>query len=175
MGPFELRRLHSLPLVAAGAFALISTAFVTALAPTRAAAAQTFTTTDATPTDMVTEPPCVATEPIQFAGLVHQLIHTTINDDGTIHVQIENNFQAVTATGLITGAKYSTTDTTVFSSNIGLPPNETSAVQRTHYIRTGEVLGKLPDDFFADFHFHVTVNPGGQVTASVGSVDVECH
>ena len=166
-----LSELRSLPLLVAGALALTSIALV---APTRAAAAVTLTTTDSTPTDMVTTPPCAVTEPIQLAGPVHQTFHTTLNDDGTIHLQIESNFQAVQATGLITGAKYATTDTTVFSSNLGFPPSETSIVQRTHYIRTGEVLGKLPDDFFANFHFHVTANAGGQVTASVGSVDVEC-
>jgi len=165
----QLRHLRPL---ATGAFAFLALGL--AEAPSTAFAV-TMTTTESTPMNMVSEPPCPVTEPIALEGPLHETVHTTVNPDGTVHTTIDQNFQGVAATGLITGAKYSTMDTATVSVNLGPPPSTQSIVARVHYFRSGEFVGKLPDDFYVKMTNHVTMNANGTVTATVAQADVDCR
>src|SRR5205814_1743223 len=115
--------------------------------------------------------PCAnggAGEDVQLTGMIHDLLHITMDAAGGLHVKSHDNPQGVSGVGLTTGTEYRGTGVTQEESNA------TAGVEDT-FVNNFRVVGQGPDNnFLLHENFHVTVNANGDVTASHDNLSVDC-
>ena len=92
----------------------------------------------------------------------------TIDSDGGVHLDVHDNPQGVSGTGLTTGDRYQATGLTRFGLN-STGPLEVTLVNNFRVIGQGPRNNLLVHD-----NFHITVNTNGEVTASHDNFRVEC-
>jgi hypothetical protein len=137
------------------------------------ALAQATTVTDnvLVPTEIFVFVPCArggAGEFVQLSGTLHILFVTIIDDKGGFHSKFHFQPQGISGTGLTTGDKYQATGVTQgsFNGKVGF---------ETSFVNNFKIIGQGPgNNFLIHENFHVTVNPNGEVTASVDNFSVKC-
>ena len=137
------------------------------------ALAQATTVTDnfIEPIDLFVFVPCArggAGEFVELTGTLHILFVTTIDDNGGVHTKFHFQPQGISGTGFITGDKYQGTGVTQgsFNGRVGF---------ETTFVNNFKMIGQGPgNNFLIHENFHVTVDPNGEVTASVDNFSVKC-
>jgi hypothetical protein len=135
------------------------------------AQAETFTNSERIPVDFEDFVPCAAGgegEVVHLTGILHALIHLTLDSTGGVHAKLHDNPQGISGTGLTTGDKYQATGAAniEINSQVGI---EFTFVSNFHIIGQGN-----GNNFLLHRTFHITVNPDGTVTAFVDNFRVEC-
>jgi hypothetical protein len=117
--------------------------------------------------------PCAAGgagEFVQLTGQLHDLFHITLDGAGGFHLKFQDNPQAVSGTGEITGDKYHATGVTKLErSTSGKVQVEQTFVNNFHIIGQGNVNNLLVHETA-----HITVHPDGTVTAFHDKFNIEC-
>ncbi len=144
-------------------------ALVGLLASTDASAAVVFNTRF--PINLSVSVPCAnggAGEVVELSGDLHDLFSYTIDSNGGVHIDVHDNPQGVSGTGLTTGDRYHATGVT----RVGL--NSTGPLEVT-LVNNFNVIGQGPhNNLLVHDNFHITVNANGEVTASHDNFRVEC-
>jgi hypothetical protein len=135
--------------------------------PTRVLAAAT-TMTVQSPTEFAGPDinPCTG-ETVAVVGTLNRHFHITINDDGSLLVEVHLNFAGFSGTALVTNAQY--IENSTFDNIFQVHGNgmvEFSTIFQKHMIRQGS-LGAVPDDFLLHFVDHVVIHGDGTVSAQV--------
>ena len=144
-------------------------ALIGLLASTNAGAAVVFNTRF--PINLSVSVPCAnggAGEVVELTGDLHDLFTVTVDSNGGTHVDVHDNPQGVSGTGLTTGDRYQATGVTRFGLNSTGPMEVT-------LINNFRVLGQGPrNNLLVHDNFHITVDANGDVTASHDNFRVEC-
>jgi hypothetical protein len=115
--------------------------------------------------------PCAnegAGEVVELSGDLHDLFSYTIDSNGGVHLDVHDNPQGVSGTGLTTGDRYRATGVTRFNLN----STDTMEVTLVNNFR---VIGQGPgNNLLVHDNLHVTVNANGELTASHDNFRVEC-
>lgn len=118
--------------------------------------------------------PCAdggAGETIEFSGFLHDLITTTIDEQGGVHVTEQTNPQNVGGVGLTTGDRYRGTGLTrqEFSTTA-------SGVFEFTFIDRFDLIGQGPGNNFSVHEtVHTTVLPDGTVTVTFDNLSITCR
>lgn len=121
------------------------------------------------------ENPCTG-ELVIASGIIHTVANVTFGTDGSLHDQYHVNLDGVTATGALTGAKYTVQEQWNVGTNADEDHSTTHHIFRQQYVRTGNVATPLGDDFYIYFHLHITMNANGQMTAfKIDSQEEPCR
>lgn len=109
---------------------------------------------------------------IEISGTLHALIHVTFDAGGGFTVKFLFQPQAVTGTGLVSGATYQGVGETqgTDTDNGPGPQFESTFVNNFNLISHGTTA-----NFLVHETIHVTVNENGAVTAEVINSSVECR
>jgi hypothetical protein len=112
-------------------------------------------------------------EGVHVTGTVHLVTVLTIDATGGTHTEMHFNVQGVSGVGLISGIKYRGIHTETHSSTSNGPaPSESTTVIDIKLISQGASSNLT----IRDVLFHVTVNAGGTVTASIDKLaTTECQ
>jgi hypothetical protein len=134
------------------------------------AQAQTFTDSERVPLNTATFNPCTG-ELVTLAGYLHLLTHTTVDEQGGVHLQSHVNPQQVSGTST-SGTEYravgkNRTESNTFSGGL---PVEVTHVRTFNFISTDAT-----DNFLLHETIHITINANGEVTAVVENVTTECR
>lgn len=155
-------------------FVLVGLSVVGVLASVTAAqAGNTTTTNTSTPfsgTDLV---PCAnggAGEVVDFSGIVHGVVKTTINGN-RVNVAMHGNYQGLGAVGETTGDTYVGNGAFNETFNMSLNNGSLENTFEEHVNLNGQ--GSAPN-FKRKFIAHITVNANGDVTVFFTDVSVEC-
>jgi hypothetical protein len=115
--------------------------------------------------------PCAnggAGEFVQITGDVHELLITTTNNGGGVHVKFHYQPQGLTGVGLVTGDTYRATGVTQGETNV-------AAGTETTFINNFRLIGPGPgNNLLIHETVHLTVNANGDVTATHDNLSVEC-
>ena len=135
------------------------------------AKAATYTTNVKYPVVWMDYVPCAmggAGEWIVLYGEMHELFHTTLDDNGGFHLKFHVQPQGLSGTGLTSGDKYQGTGVTQDSFN--------GKVGRTYtFVNNYRMIGQGPgNNLLVHENMHITVNANGDVTAVVDNVRVDC-
>jgi hypothetical protein len=114
--------------------------------------------------------PCTG-ELVLVNGTIHTTFRTTESSSGNVSVTTTSNTQGVTGTGVLSGARYSLSETQMSSFTMSRGSTTTNIVS-LRFLRSGET--GLPDDFTLHIRFQVTVNAGGVPTATVDQLSTTC-
>jgi len=120
--------------------------------------------------DQMVSDPC-HDETIAFDGTAHFVTHVTTNDDGTVHVAADINFQGLTGVGTTSGNVYRFPAAGHFIVNF-----TNGASNESDLIDSGVIIGKGSADNFV-YHnlFHVTRNADGPVTTEFVRMQYDCR
>jgi hypothetical protein len=122
--------------------------------------------------------PCTG-ETFVAQGTLKMSSDFTIGADGRVHERWHVTLHAMTAKGVITGAKYVVQEAINQGVNTdadGVPSTQRLSFKQ-HYVRSGE-SGALvdDDDFYLWFHIHLTINANGVPTATkIESAEDTCR
>ena len=137
-------------------------------------AASTETISTSVPTDLVVFVSCAnggAGELVELSGNLHILTSLTTTPNGKVTVRSLFQPQGISGTGMITGTKYQATggtQETVVASD-PLPFVDT-------FVNNFRIIGAGPgNNYLVHETVHVTINAGGEVTAEVDKLSVECR
>jgi hypothetical protein len=115
--------------------------------------------------------PCAnggAGEVVELTGDLHDMFSYTIDSNGGVHVDVHDNPQGISGTGLTSGDRYHATGVTRFNLN------STEAMEVT-VVNNFRIIGPGPrNNLLVHDNFHITVNANGDVTASHDNFRVEC-
>lgn len=144
---------------------------VTALAVATGAGATTVETKE--PWMATFENPCTG-EPVVATGIVHTVFDVTFGTNG-FHDQYHVNLEGVTATGAMTGAKYTVQEQSNIGTNADEDHSTTHHIFRQQYVRTGDTGTLLPDDFYVYVRLHITTSSSGQMTFKTDTEEEPCR
>jgi hypothetical protein len=103
----------------------------------------------------------------------------TIGADGRVHQRWHASLHAMTAKGVITGAKYVVQEAINegLNADADAAPSTGRFIFKQHYIRSGELGGLVEDDdFYLWFHIHMTINSNGVPTVTkIESAEDTCR
>ena len=139
------------------------------LASTNAKAAGVFNTKF--PINLSVSVPCAnggAGEVVELSGDLHDMFSYTVDSNGGVHLDVHDNPQGISGTGLTTGDRYHGTGVTRFGLN-STGPLEVTIVNNFRVIGQGPRNNLLIHD-----NFHIRTDADGGVTASHDNFRVEC-
>lgn len=137
-----------------------------AAASVRPAGAEVLSNTSVPMEGMLLPHPCTL-ETLSFRGSLYLQARATVSGPNAT-VGLHVNTQGVTATGQVTGNRYNNSDVLNTTLNVGPLPATTTVVAKVQFSGPGA------NRFRAHVTLHVTVSPSGAVSASLGSVQMEC-
>jgi hypothetical protein len=116
--------------------------------------------------------PCAvggAGETISLDGNLHVLINTTVDAQGGIHLKTHFQPQGLSGTGLTSGDKYQGTGVTQDQTIV------TAAGVRS-FVNNFRMIGQGPgNNFMVHENLSITVDAGGDVTASHDNLTTSCN
>jgi hypothetical protein len=137
-------------------------------------AATATTSSTKIPFQLVVFVPCAddgAGEFVQLDGELHILVHTTIDDNGGIHLKSHFQPQGFGGVGLTTGDRYRGVGVTQDALTVhpgGFPATST-------FVNNFRMIGQGPgNNFQVHQNVHMTVNANGDVTANVNNSSTTC-
>ena len=145
---------------------------VALIGPTSAfAAADSFTSSQNFPIDILVFVPCAAGgagELVELTGNLHDVFHVTFTPSGGFRLSASDNPQGISGIGFTTGAKYQGTGMTRFNfgGRVGLEETD---------VNNFRIIGQGPgNNFLVHDNFHITINANGTVTSFHDNFSVEC-
>jgi hypothetical protein len=110
-------------------------------------------------------------EPVLFTGNLHTLFAVTLDPNGGFHLNLHENGQGISGTGVVTGLKYQipVASHTGFFEGAPLPVVET-ITETFEMISQGNT-----QNFYLKFLFHITINANGVVTVDKVDFDTACR
>jgi hypothetical protein len=113
--------------------------------------------------------PCAAGgagEVVVLSGILHELIHVTIDVNGALHSKLLDQPQGVSGFGQTSGAAYRGTGASQQMSN----------TNPFTFVNNFRIIGQGPNNnFLLHQFFHVTVTASGEFTATVDFASVDCQ
>ena len=138
-------------------------------APAAHAGATTVKSNTTIPIGGVVFNPC-AGESVAFRGRLHVVFHATVDADGGFHIVGHANTQGVKGIGLTSRDSYQVIGVSNFNLNVQPPfPVEATVVTNFSLVSKGSA-----DNLHFHLNLHVTVNAQGDVTATVGNININC-
>jgi hypothetical protein len=144
------------------------------------AMAQATTTTETYwfPINEQTGDPCTG-EPILITGQTRNVVHETVDNNGTLHIESASVFVKTTAENLDTGERYRVVGNGILAQNTGVdetgeyqsPPFTATNVAFVQYVSTTD----RTDNFYIRFQIHITYDANGEPTAFVLTDYAECR
>lgn len=137
-----------------------------------AARASVVTENIAIPVELAVPIPCAANgagEIVELSGVLHMLVHVTVDGRGGLHIRTHTNPQGVSGAGLTTGTAYRSTGATQERASIGRTSTFT-------YVNNFRIIGAGPrNDYVLHQNLHVTVNANFAITADADNFWIECR
>ena len=104
-------------------------------------------------------------------GMVHELIHVTVDNNGGTLMKAQHNPQQFVGIGSVTGDIYQVSGNDIYierSSPNGFPIEGT-------YQTSLRLIGKgTGSNAWVHIHLHITVNANGEITSELEQIDIGC-
>jgi len=114
--------------------------------------------------------PCPPGNPLSVTTTLHVLVRVTTTPSGNLKFGAHINTDGVTATDIVTSAAY----TGHLAANVGFNTGAGSATEFTTTLNFGLETAGAGNNLLGHITVHFTVDPAGNVTASVVNVSVTC-
>jgi hypothetical protein len=122
--------------------------------------------------------PCTD-EFVSATGVVHMTSDFTVGADGSVHQRGHVNLMDMSATGLVTGARYVVQReiNDGMNADFDFAPSTQNFIFKEHYVRVSETDTLLDgDDFYLTFRIQLTINAQGVPTVTrVETNEDECN